>query len=112
MQKAKIIWAILIFLAVLLIFSFGEFEPLNQSGSEYLQSLLVAGAAGISFARPKLRLKLFYLSFLIFAVGAFLYLLGKLQVANAFFSAAFGIMLIVSLFYSPELLKKGSVDDL
>lgn len=112
MQKTKIVWGILIFVVVFLLFNFGEFEPLNQSGSKYLQALLVASAAVVSLIKPKLKLKLFYLSFLIFITGAFLYLTGKLMVANALFSAGLGIMLVVSLSYLPELLKKGQVENL
>lgn len=95
-----------------LIFYFGEFVPLNQSGSVFLQALAAAGAAFISVANLKLRLKLFYFAFLLLGIGALLYLLQKLMLANACMAAGSAILLPVSFSYLPQIFKKGFVEKL
>lgn len=111
MKKEYLIGA-LYALAVFFIFYFGEFVPLNQSGSAFLQALAAAGAVFISVAKPQFRLKLFYFAFLVLGIGALLYLLQKLMPANAFMAAALAILLVISFSYLPQIFKKGFVEKL
>lgn len=111
-MKKGYLWGTLFGAIAFLIFYFGEFVPLNQSGSAFLQALVAAGAVFISVAKPQFRLKLFYFAFLVFGIGALLYLLQKLMPANAFMAAGSAILLVVSFSYLPQIFKKGFVEKL
>lgn len=111
-MKKEYLWGTLFGVLAFLIFYFGEFSPLNQSGSAILQALAAAFAVFLSVAKPALRLKLFYFAFLLLGVGVLLYLMQKLMPANAFMAAGTAILLIVSFSYLPQIFKKGFVEKL
>lgn len=112
MKKFRIIFILIISIVSFFIFSGIEFEPLNQVTSKYLQAFIFSATLAVSIIKPSLRLKLFYLGFLLIFLMVCFYLFGRLPTANSFASIGIGILLIVSLTYLPELFRKGFVEKL
>lgn len=111
MKAVKVISILIITIISFFIFSGVEFEPLNQT-YKYLQSFIFSVILAISILKPSLRLKLCYLGLLFIFLMITFYLFGKLALSNSFASIGIGILLIVSLTYLPELVKKGYVEKL
>lgn len=111
-KDIKIFLLVILFISSFLAFNVIEFEPLNQAGNKYLQSLVFSATFTVSIFAPKFRMKLFYLSFFLLLPAVILYLLQQLMMANVFSSISVGMLLLISISYVPELLKKGYVEKL
>lgn len=113
MKKSyKIILSVPVFIISFFVFNLLEFEPLNQKMNTDFQSLVFSIILLVSVFMPNLRMKLFNLAFLLLLLMGGFYLLSQLSWANAFSSLGVGILLIVSLTYLPELLRRGTIENL
>lgn len=111
-KNTKIISILIISVVSFLIFSGIEFEPLNQLGNKYLQSLIFSATLAVSLLKSSLKIKLFYLGFFFIFLTVCFYLFGRLALSNSFASIGIGILFIVSVTYLPEILKNGFVEKL
>ena len=112
MKNTKLILVVVISIILFFIFSAFEFEPLNQVTSKYIQSAIFSLTFLIVTIKPKLRIKIFYLTFLLFFLMVGFYLFQRLALANSLASVGIGIFFITSLSYLPELIKKGYIEKL
>lgn len=102
----------LIFILLFFIFSLAEYEQLNPNMNKYFQSLVFSTTSILAIFTPVFRRKLFYLAFLLLLMMVAFYLTGQLLWSNALASLGIGILLILSLSYVPEIIKKGYVEKL
>lgn len=111
-SSTKAIFASILFTLLFFVFSLTEFAQLNPIMNKYFQSLVFSATLVISFFVHKLRIKLFYISFFILALMVLFYLMDNLDLSNSSASIGIGMLLIVSLSYLPELIKKGYMEKL
>ncbi len=113
MKKSnKIIPGLLFFIVAFFIFDLSEFEPLNRIISKDIQAFVFSITLIISIFIPKFRTKLFYLSFFILLSMIGSYLINEITLSNALASLGIGILLLTSLSYLPEIIKKGYIEKL
>lgn len=109
-NKIRVVVVLIISPVLFFIFNLVEFEPLNQATSKYLQSLLFVLTFITVTLKPKFKIIIFYLAFILLLIMIGFYLLQKITVANSLASIAIGILLITSLTYLPQILKNGYVE--
>lgn len=110
-KELKVFFALLIFVISFFIFNLLEFELLS-SGNKFAESSIFSMSLVVSFFIPKLRLKLLILAFFLMFIMMIFYLAGRLAFSNFSGSTGIGILTIVLLSYLPEIVKKGSIENL
>ena|SRR5258708_7930224 len=109
-KSIKLILIYFFSIILFLIFSFLEFEPLNKESNKYLQAAIFALVFLMSVLKPKLRIKAYKLSFLFLLMIVGFYLAQQIDLANSLSSILVGVLLIISLTYLSEIVRKGYVE--
>lgn len=111
-SNTKTILALFLFVLLFIVFNSVEYGLLNQAGNLYFQSLIFSATTIVSIFKGKLKRKLYLAAFLLLFLTAIIYFLGNIAIANAVASIGIGMLLIVSLSYLPQLIKKGYIESL